>query len=171
MAEFGSTVQLAGATQSRGRFLRYLAPVALVALLAATAIVVVMSPGISGNHGSQANLPRHALRRPPPYWIVRPGDTLALIARKTGLTVVQLEAFNRNTDPNALLPGQRLNLWAHPPMPRPKPAGPRFWTVRPGDSLGLIADKTGINLSKLEQLNPKLASSTLQPGDRVRLRP
>jgi LysM repeat protein len=163
-------MQLAEATQSRGRVLRYLAPLALAALVAATLIVVINSPGISGKHTGQANAPRHNVRRPPPYWIVHPGDTLALIAQKTGLTVAQLEAFNPNTDPNNIIPGQRLNLWAHPPAPRPKPPGPRFWTVRPGDSLGLIADKTGINLSKLEQLNPKLQNATLQPGDVVRLR-
>ena len=61
-------------------------------------------------------------------------------------------------------------LWRHPPKPRPKPLGPHFWTVRTGDSLGLIADKTGINLAKIEQLNPRLKASTLQPGERVRLR-
>lgn len=49
--------------------------------------------------------------------------------------------------------GQRLNLWAHPPAPRPKPLGPRFWTVRAGESFGSIAAKTGIDLTKLEELN------------------
>jgi LysM repeat protein len=43
--------------------------------------------------------------------------------------------------------------------------------VRPGESFGSIAAKTGINLAKLEQLNPRLKPTTLQPGDRVKLRP
>jgi LysM repeat protein len=43
--------------------------------------------------------------------------------------------------------------------------------VRPGESFGSIAAKTGINLAKLEQLNPRLKPTTLRPGDRVRLRP
>jgi LysM repeat protein len=101
---------------------------------------------------------------------VRPGDTYDEISAKTGLSVAQLEAFNPDANPLALIAGQRLNLWQHPPAPRPKPPGPRFWTVRPGDSFGLIADKTGINLDTLEQLNPQLKNRTLQPGDRVRLR-
>jgi LysM repeat protein len=102
---------------------------------------------------------------------VRPGDTYAQISEKTGLTIAELEAFNPHTDPRSLTPGQRLKLWLHPPPPRPKPLGPSAWTVRRGDSFGLIAAKTGINLTKLEALNPQRKPTTLQPGDRVRLRP
>jgi LysM repeat protein len=102
---------------------------------------------------------------------VHPGDTYAQISMKTGLSIDQLEAFNRNVDPLSLRPGQRLSLWPHPPPPRPKPPGPQFWTVRRGDSFGLIAAKTGINLTRLEQLNPRLKPDALQPGDQVRLRP
>ena len=82
----------------------------------------------------------------------------------------QLEVLNPTSDPQALSPGQRLQLWRHPPGPPPKPLGPRIWTVRPGDSLGSIAAKTGTNLDTLEQLNPQLKPTVLQPGDRVLLR-
>jgi LysM repeat protein len=87
-----------------------------------------------------------------------------------GLTITQLQAFNPDVDPLGLVPGERLNLWRHPPKPRPKPLGPRFSTVRGGESFGSIAAKTGINIVTLEQLNPRLKPATLQPGDRVRLR-
>jgi LysM repeat protein len=110
----------------------------------------------------------------PPYWIVRPGDTLGAIALKNGLTVAQLAGYNSQIDPDHLVPGERLNLWRHPPPPpppRPKPLGPMFWTVQPGQSFGSIAANTGINLATLEQLNPHLKPATLHPGDRVRLRP
>ena len=103
-----------------------------------------------------------------------PGDTLAQISSNTGLTVGQLEAYNRNVDPQSLAVGGRLNLWAHPPVPRPppaKPLGPQFWTVRVGQSFGSIAAATGIDLARLEQLNPRLPPSMVQPGDQVRLRP
>jgi LysM repeat protein len=102
---------------------------------------------------------------------VHPGDTLTKISNKTGLTIDQLEAYNPNTDPQSLVPGQRLNLRPHPPAALPKPLGPRFWTVRAGESFGSIAAKTGIDLAQLEQLNPRLKPATLRPGDRVRLRP
>ena len=110
--------------------------------------------------------PRHV----PPYWFVRPGDTYAEISRKTGLTVAELQAFNPDVNPDGLIPGERLNLWRHPPKPRHKPSGPMFWTVGAGQSFGSIAAKTRINVNTLEQLNPRLKPNSLQPGDRIRLR-
>jgi LysM repeat protein len=165
------TVQLAPVTAPRGRSLRYLAPAGLVILLAAVIAVIVSVPGSSGPHARPASASRVAVRRLPPYWIVRPGDTFTQIAAKTGLTVAQLEAFNPQVDPLSIVPGQRLNLWLHPPVPRPKPPGPMFWTVRSGESFGSIAQKTGINIMRLEELNPRLKPATLQPGARMRLRP
>ena len=99
---------------------------------------------------------------------MHPGDTYNQISAETGLSVTWPGDLNPSADP---APGQRLQLWRHPP-PRPaRPPGPRFWSVRPGDSVGLIADKTGIDLDTLGQLHPQLTKpSLLQPGDRVRLR-
>ena len=64
-------------------------------------------------------------------------------------------------------------MWLHPPKPSPTPVplGSLYWTVRPGESFGSIAGKTGINLLALEQLNPWLKSTAFWPGDGVRLRP
>jgi LysM repeat protein len=112
----------------------------------------------------------HAVRRASRYYFVRPGDTLTEISLKTGLSMNQLEALNPYVLPDALVPGERLDLWRHEPAPRPPPPGPMFWTVQPGQSFGSIAAKTGINLATLEELNPRLKSSTLQPGEQVRLR-
>ena len=142
---------------------------ALAILIGAIIVVVVKVPGGSGPR-SGAGKAAH-VRRLPPYWIVHGGDTLTQISVKTGLPVADLLAFNPQVDPNALVPGERLNLWRHPPTHRRKPPGPQFWTVHQGDSLGLIAAKTHVDLSKLESLNPDLSSATLQPGDRVKLRP
>jgi LysM repeat protein len=164
------TVQLAGAPSPSGRLSHYLAPVTLMVLVAAVIGVVATVPG-RPPHRHPAAVRHTAVRRLPPYWIVRPGDTLSQISVKTGLSVDQLEALNPRADPNSLLPGQRLNLWMHPPVPRPPPPGPMFWTVQAGQSFGSIAAKTGISIVRLEQLNPQLKPSSLQPGDRVRLRP
>jgi LysM repeat protein len=164
-------VQLARATSPPGRWSRYLAPVALMILVAAVIVVVVTDPGRSHTQPRTARPSNAAAGKLPPYWIVRVGETFTQIAEKTGLSIAQLEAFNPQADPNNLVPGQRLNLWRHPPAPRPPPPGPMFWTVRPGESFGSIAAKTGINIIKLEELNPQLKPTTLQPGERVRLRP
>ena len=163
-------VPVAATTRSpRSRIPRFLAPAALAALVAAVVLVVSNSPRVAGRH-SQSRNSHAAAPKVPPYWTVQPGQTLTEISAKTGLSINQLEAFNPNVDPENLVPGQRLNLWQHPPPPPPKPLGPEFWKVRAGDSLGQIANKTGINLATLLQLNPQWKSAPLQPGDEVRLR-
>jgi LysM repeat protein len=163
-------VERAPATGHRGGVSRYLAPIVL-AIAAVAVIAVVLSAPDQAGHGTAGVGASHAtVRRPPPYWIVRPGDTLMGIAAKTGVSVAQLQAFNPDVDPLGLVPGQRLKLWLHPPKPSPAPVplGPLYWTVQPGQSFGSIAATTGINILTLEQLNPEL--KTLWPGDRVRLR-
>lgn len=165
------TVHYAPAPGPKVRPSHFVAPVALAILIAAVLVVVVEVPGASNSRGQPA--PHAATRRLPPYWIVRPGDTLSQISTRTGLTIAQLEAFNPQADPAAIVPGERLNLWRNPPGShrRPKPLGPQFWTVHPGESLGSIAASTHVDIVKLEQLNPTLAPpATLQPGDRVKLR-
>ncbi len=168
-------VQPAPAARRPGRILaRLFVPLLLLGVAAAVVLIVSSPPGFlrnttAGTHASRAAAPR----RLPPYWTVRPGDSFAAIAARTGLSVDQLQAFNPTVDPLALTPGDRLNLWQHPPephKPRPKPPGPMFWTVRPGQSFGSIAAVTGINIVTLEQLNPRLKDVSVQPGDRVRLR-
>jgi LysM repeat protein len=162
-------VQLAAATHPRARIPRYLGPAALATLLGAVIVVIVTSGGGSETASNPAVSRPATVRKLPPYWTVRPGDTYTRIALKTGLTIGQLEAFNPHTGPLSLVVGQRLNL-RRPPPPRPRPPAPRFWTVRRGESFGLIAAKTGISITTLEQLNARLKPTTLQPGDRVRLR-
>lgn len=164
------SVQLVGTSGPPGRFWHYLAPLALIVLSAAVIGVILTIPGRSYSHQRTGTVAHAATRRLPPYWVVRPNDTLSEISVKTGLSINQLEAFNPQADPNNLLPGERLNLWQHPPVPRPPPPGPMFWTVKPGESYGSIAAKTGINIVTLEGLNPRLKPASLQPGERVRLR-
>ncbi len=163
-------VAYAPTPRRRVRIGRFLALVILAAVAGAVAVVILNPPRTTGGHRPAAGL-RAALPHVPPYWFVRPGDTYGEISRKTGLSVAELQAFNPDVDPLNLIPGERLNLWRHPPKPRPKPPGPMFWTVRPGQSFGSIAAKTGINIIRLEQLNGRLKPASLQPGDRLRLRP
>src|SRR3954471_11078249 len=48
--------------------------------------------------------------------------------------------------------------------------GPRFYRVKVGDTPSAIAEKTGVSLSTIEQLNPDLDPQALSPGARVKLR-
>lgn len=146
------TVQIAAPTPARGGISRFFAPAALLVLLALTAVVIATAGPGAGTHPNSASSAHAGARKLAPYWTVHPGDTLAQISYKTGLTVGQLEAYNPNVDPQSLVLGDRLNLWAHPPVPRlppAKPLGPLFWTVRVGQSFGSIAAATGINLARL----------------------
>jgi LysM repeat protein len=136
------------------------------------AIVVVAITTLTGaEKPSRAEAARQAqLRGLPVYWTVHRGDSYGLIAEKTGLTVDELETFNPYLDPSTLVPGQRVKLREHVPPPKPKPKGPKWYTLHRGDSFGSIAAQTGRTIYHLQRLNPKMKPTTLQPGDRVRLR-
>jgi LysM repeat protein len=45
----------------------------------------------------------------------------------------------------------------------------RFYRVKAGDTLSAISLKTGVSLTTIERLNPKLDADTLHAGQRVRL--
>jgi len=47
----------------------------------------------------------------------------------------------------------------------------RTYTVKAGDTLSSIAVKTGVSLQRIQQLNPKLDSNSIQTGERVKLSP
>ena len=53
---------------------------------------------------------------------------------------------------------------------RAEGSGDKFYTVQPGDSFSIIAEKEGIDPEHLEQLNPDLDPQALSPGIQVRLR-
>jgi LysM repeat protein len=149
------------------RWMRYVLPAGLGALVVAMLVAIAASLGGSEPAPGAGTT---VSRRLPPYWTVHPGESYSLIAEKTGLSVDQLETFNPYTNPQTIRPGQRLKLRLHPPPPRPKPKGPMFWTVRTGQSFGSISAKTGHSIDRLRRLNPRLKATELQPGDRMRLR-
>ena len=47
---------------------------------------------------------------------------------------------------------------------------PRTYTVEPGDTPSGIADKTGVPLETIEELNPDLDPEGLAVGDEIRIR-
>jgi LysM repeat protein len=146
----------------------YVIPAILALLVVALLVAVVITLAGGGSGHPVATSPgKPGLA---PYWTVHQGESYSVIARKTGLTVDDLETFNPYTNPATITPGQRLKLRLHPPRPKPRPKGPVFHTVRTGESFGSIAAKTHHNITSLQRLNPKLHPTLLQPGDRMRLR-
>jgi LysM repeat protein len=92
---------------------RYLAPIALAAVIAGTYVIVHAS--LTHKHtSSQARAPRPSRARRKfekvKFYVVRPGDSLTSIAAKTGVSVTTLEALNPKVDPNSLQAAQRLRL-------------------------------------------------------------
>lgn len=48
-------------------------------------------------------------------------------------------------------------------------AGTRFWTVRAGDTFGVISSQTGVPVSTIEQLNPNVSPTSLFIGQKIRV--
>ena len=143
----------------------------LLAAIAALSVALV-TPVLLSRMGSDTGPAARSdpVRGLPPYWTVSRGDSYTAIARKTGLTVEDLVTFNPYTDPDTIVPGQKLKLRLHVPPPRPRPKGPVWITVRSGDTFDSVAAKTGHSAEQLQRRNPRLHATTLQPGDRMRLR-
>ncbi len=49
-------------------------------------------------------------------------------------------------------------------------ARPVTYTVKSGDTLGVIAERTHVTEATIEALNPHLDPNTLHPGQRLRIR-
>jgi LysM repeat protein len=45
-----------------------------------------------------------------------------------------------------------------------------YWTVRAGDTFGVISAKTGVPIRRIERLNPKVTSTSLFIGEKVRIK-
>jgi membrane-bound lytic murein transglycosylase D len=113
-------------------------------------------------------------------YVVRRGDTLATIARKHGLTVEQLKAWNRLTS-TRLVPNQKLVVAAAPlklaqakPLEAGKPSSrkaarepsrPLRYTVRRGDTLYGIAQRFDVEVDDLRRWNKLGRKDRIQPGD------
>jgi LysM repeat protein len=102
--------------QSRARRnpARFLAPIALIAVIAGT-YVIVQHGLTSKKHKTQAAVTSHLTRSQRKYakkrfYVVQAGDSLSVVSERTGIAVGTLEALNPSVDPNALHPGQRLRL-------------------------------------------------------------
>ena len=100
---------------------RLLAPLALVVFaLAVVLVLLTASTGDQGNGGADTSSDQTgttaqtttatttAPRRS--TYTVKTGDTLGLIAEKTGVPVERLQELNPELDPQALLSGQKINL-------------------------------------------------------------
>lgn len=92
---------------------------------------------------------------------VRKGDSLWSIARRHGVTVQQLRAWNNLGNRSTIRPGQRLTI-------RATGAGRVVvYRVRAGDTLSGIAHRHGVTTEQLLRWNRISRDAVIRPGDRV----
>lgn len=105
---------------------------------------------------------------PPPTgsstYIVRPGDTLGLIALRFGVTIQALAAANNISNINVIYVGQVLTIpgtvgptpppTTPPPTTPPPPSGNTIsYVVQPGDTLGKLAIRYGTTIQAIMAAN------------------
>ena len=92
---------------------RYVAPVAIVAVI--VAVVLITRAALGHRHASAPRPVRQpaVFHSTPPqtsFYVIRAGDSLSSISVKTGVPISKLETLNPSIDPSALQTGQRLRL-------------------------------------------------------------
>ncbi len=104
-------------------------------------------------------------------YIVQPGDTMFLIARRFGISLDALINANPQIpNPNQIIPGQKLCV---PILPSPIcPPGSTQYTVKPGDTMFLIARRFGVSLNNLIRANPQISDpNRIFPGQTICIPP
>jgi LysM repeat protein len=102
---------------------RFLAPLALVAVVIALLLVINSSTKDTGtgngtrsqSSGQPTASPagkgkKKKQKRTPRRYIVKQGDTPTSIAEKTGVSLEEIVRLNPDLDPQTLSPGQRIKL-------------------------------------------------------------
>ncbi len=105
-------------------------------------------------------------------YVVRPGDTLSGIAAKRGVSLATVLKVNHLRLTSTIYVGQRLHV--APGRSATKARASRTpsttaYTVRSGDTLGAIAQRTRTSLATILRLNRLSAASVIQPGQRLRV--
>jgi LysM repeat protein len=95
--------------------------------------------------------------------IVRPGESLASIARRYGVQWKEIASLNNLADPNRIRPGIQLRIPAGQPEKQTAPASGSYRVAR-GDSLWKIARSRGVNIDDLASANGLTRSSVLRIG-------
>jgi LysM repeat protein len=100
---------------------RLLAPLALVLVTGAVALVILNSNVADGDDNgepvtttqkttTERTKTNRQGRRTRKRYVVKPGDSFGSIAERTGVPIERLEELNPDVDPQALVVGQRLRL-------------------------------------------------------------
>ncbi len=96
---------------------------------------------------------------------------LALVAVAVALiAVVSGGSLGGAGSSGAPTSAEQANPQATPAAGEPTPRTRRTYTVRPGDTPSGIAEKTGVPVERLLELNPDVDAQSLQTGAKLKLR-
>ena len=95
--------------------------------------------------------------------------TIAIVLIHSGLEAGGKDSRGSITLP-VTSPGHISTTVARTVTTKKAAAGRRFWIVQAGDTFGVISTKAGVPVATLERLNPKVHSTSLFIGERIRLR-
>lgn len=102
------------------------------------------------------------------YHIVKKGDNLYTIARRYKTSVSKIKALNHMRSA-FIKPGQKLKLQGSPAGTYYSTATTDFHTVKPGENLGIIAEKYSISVAQIKQWN-NLKNSIIYAKQKLRVR-
>lgn len=126
------------------------------------------SDGGTGSQGGAVTDGGHAK-----YTVVK-GDTLSKIARKHGISLAQLLAWNSQIrNPNLIYPGQIITVGyiQGVGVTALSPDGAVYDEVKKGDCLIKIARRNGVTLKSVIDMNPEIAKQKyIYPGQKVRVK-
>jgi len=131
-----------------------------VIVLSGTLIWVTLLFGAASVHPVEA-------QAGPTTHTVQPGDTLARLANRYGVTVDALVAANEIEDPDLIRVGQVLTIPAStavPPTPVAPASGALTYTVQPGDTLAKLATRYGVTVDALVEGNEIEDRDLIQVG-------
>lgn len=120
--------------------------------------------------GQALNIPATGYVQPVPQvvqpqsgstYVIQPGETLRILANRWGVSIYDILAVNAQiTNANWIYVGQVIN--------RPGAAAvinPSYYTVKPGDTLRIIANRYGTSIYNLQLLNSQIWNPNLiYPG-------
>lgn len=131
-------------------------------------------PGQSGGQGGNGGAPSagSTSTSEATTHIVQRGESLLTIARRYGLTVADLVAANRMSNPNSLQAGTLLRVADAPPPPPGVPSAgssgaPGTYTVQRGDTLSSIALRHGTTITTLVRDNGLSDPNRIVAGQRL----
>jgi membrane-bound lytic murein transglycosylase D len=119
--------------------------------------------------GISADL-RFAAQTPDLHHKVERGESLSVIAARYGTSVSELVAMNGLRSRNRIRAGQVLNLpYSGPASTASIPTDTDTYIVQPGDTLGTIASRAGIDERDLLALNSLPNRNRIYPGQKLAL--